>query len=204
MHHLFFDTETTGFPKYNLPYNHPEQAKIVELAALLTDDTGKELSSMSVIINHDIVINDEVAKLHGITTELAEKVGVKPRIAFDMFFDLLEKAESFVAHNVQFDEFLVKCGATVLEADLTYAAHITKFDMRKRFCTMKMSQPICQLPPTEKMAMAGINGWKVPKLQEAYKHFHGVEFDNAHNALADVTACKDVFFKLLENKKAVA
>jgi hypothetical protein len=35
---------------------------------------------------------------------------------------------------------------------------------------------------------------KWPKLQEAYKWCFNKEFDKAHDAMADIRACKEVFF----------
>ena len=34
---LFFDTETTGLPKYKLPIDDPAQPMIVQLAAIMSD-----------------------------------------------------------------------------------------------------------------------------------------------------------------------
>lgn len=48
---------------------------------------------------------------------------------------------------------------------------------------------ICKLP-------GQYGDWKWPKLTEAYQHAFGKTFDGAHDALADVRACKDVYFYL--------
>lgn len=63
---------------------------------------------------------------------------------------------------------------------------------------MRDATDLVQCPPTERMVAKGMKGFKSPNLQEAYKHFFGVEFEGAHDAMADVRACKDVFFKLKE------
>ena len=36
--------------------------------------------------------------------------------------------------------------------------------------------------------------FKNPKLQEAYEHFFGEQFDNAHSAMADTKACMKVYW----------
>ena len=90
---LFIDTETTGL----------HNARIVELAALLTDEYGKELSSMNVLINHHQDVPPEATAIHGITTEMCEDAGVNITVALDMFLALHEKCHTIVAHNMQFE-----------------------------------------------------------------------------------------------------
>lgn len=63
-------------------------------------------------------------------------------------------------------------------------------------CTATLSTPICKIPPTPKMVSAGFNKFKTPNLGEAFRHFMGRDFDNAHSALADVRACIDVYFAI--------
>ena len=46
------------------------------------------------------------------------------------------------------------------------------------------------------MLAKGFREPKTPKLVEAYTHFFGKSFANAHSAMADVRACKEVFFRL--------
>jgi DNA polymerase III subunit epsilon len=46
-------------------------------------------------------------------------------------------------------------------------------------------------------------GYKWPKLHEAHRHCFGKEFEDAHDALADVRACAKVFFWLQQHRKKV-
>lgn len=64
-----------------------------------------------------------------------------------------------------------------------------------KFCTMKAMTPVCKLH-------GNYGDFKWPKLQEAHKHAFGVEFDGAHDALADVRACARVYRWLMEQRKA--
>ena len=68
-------------------------------------------------------------------------------------------------------------------------------------CTMKMSSPIVKAPPTDKMIASGRTHHKNATMSEAYEHFTGLVLENAHTAIADVNACVDVYFCILEERK---
>ena len=192
---LFYDTETTGLPDFKAPSEADHQPHIVQLAALLVDlDTRQTVQSMDVIVRPDgWTIPDEVAAVHGISTEHAAEVGIPERMAVQMFMELWS-GRNRVAHNQQFDARIVRI-ALMRHVD-TQAADIWKKGAAE--CTAIMATPICQLPPTAKMVRAGFNRFKTPNLGEAYRHFTGKELQNAHSAMADVLACRDVYFAIKE------
>lgn len=40
--------------------------------------------------------------------------------------------------------------------------------------------------------------YKVPNLTQTFMHFYGKPFEGAHDAMADIRACRDVFMTLME------
>ena len=190
---LFYDTETTGLPDFKAPSESAHQPHIVQLAALLVDmDTRETIQSMDVIIRPDgWTIPDEVAAVHGITTQHAEAVGIPERLAVEMFMELW-CGRTRIAHNQQFDARIVRIALMRYRSE--EAADIWKSGSAE--CTAILATPICQIPPTAKMVKAGFNKFKTPNLGEAYRHFTGKELENAHSAMADVLACRDVYFAI--------
>jgi len=190
---LFYDTETTGLPDFKAPSEAEHQPHIVQLAALLVDvDTRETIQSMDVIIRPDgWTIPEEASRVHGITTEHAADVGIPESMAVSMFMELWS-GRNRVAHNQQFDARILRI-ALMRHMD-EQAADIWKGGAAE--CTAIMATPICQIPPTAKMVKAGFNKFKTPNLSEAYRHFTGKELQNAHSAIADVLACRDVYFAI--------
>jgi len=66
---------------------------------------------------------------------------------------------------------------------------------RDSFCTMKAMTGVCKLPGM-------YDDYKWPKLTEAYRHCYGKEMEGAHDALADVRGCAEVYRWLVAQKKA--
>lgn len=190
---LFYDTETTGLPDFKAPSESAHQPHIVQLAALLVDmDTRETIQSMDVIIRPDgWTIPDDVAAVHGITTEHAAEVGIPENLAVSMFMELWV-GRPRIAHNEQFDARILRIA--LMRHQSEDAADIWKSGPAE--CTARMATPICQIPPTAKMVKAGFNKFKTPNLGEAYRHFTGKELVNAHSAMADVLACRDVYFEI--------
>ena len=194
---LFYDTETTGFPLWREPSDHPDQPHIVQLAAQLVDmEERRVIQSMDLIIRpDDWVIPDEVTAIHGITTEHAKEVGIREDTALDLFADLHDKCGVRIAHNESFDARIIRIGMKrYFEEDI-----YEKYKTGKTECTCVMSTPIVKCPPTEKMKAKNMSCYKKANLQEAYKHFFGEEFDNAHSAIADVSACMSVYFAIQDD-----
>lgn len=196
---FFYDTETTGLPDFKAPSEAPQQPHIVQLAAILVDpETRKTISSMDVIIRpNGWTIPDDIAKIHGITTEHAMDVGIPESLAVGMFMELWSHRLR-IAHNEQFDARILRIALMRHESE----ASADDWKAGKSDCTAKLATPICKIPPTEKMIAAGFNKFKTANLSEAYRHFMGRDFENAHSALADVNACASVYFSIQDMEKS--
>lgn len=196
---LFYDTETTGLPDFKAPSEAPHQPHIVQLAALLVDpETRETIASMDVIVRPDCwTIPADVAAVHGITTERAITVGVSESIALGLFMDLWHAADFRVGHNESFDARIIRIAQHRFEC-----GELDVWKEGRAECTARLATPICALPPTEKMKAARRFHHKTPNLSEAYRHFTGRELENAHSAMADVLACRDVYFNIIDMKEA--
>jgi DNA polymerase-3 subunit epsilon len=194
----FYDTETTGLPLFSEPSEDPRQPHIVQIGACLVDlDTR---ATLDVIVRPEgWTIPDEVAAIHGITTEHALAVGVPESLAVEMLLELTG-GRLRIAHNETFDARIVRIACKRFfepgQAD-AWAEGLTQ-------CTARLSTPILQLPPTAKMAAANRRHHKTPNLREAYQHFTGQPLDGAHNALVDVHGCMAVYFGIKDAAASVA
>lgn len=186
---LFFDTETTGFINERQPADHPSQPHIVQLAALLTEDDGREVMSASLIVNPGVPIPVQASNVHGITDAIAAERGVAPSVVVNLFAHMCGLADLAVAHNAKFDKLVIEAAASRRYGKLFSMA-------TPLFCTMEMASPIVNLPPTERMLAAGFDKPKPPKLEECIRHFFNEDLDGAHDAMVDVAACRRVFFHL--------
>lgn len=204
---LFYDTETSGLPLFKEPSEHPDQPHIVQLGALLIDlDTRKELATLDLIVRPDgWTIPDDVAAVHGITTEMAMDLGVPEAVAVDALLGMWRRANGEcrprIAHNESFDARILRIalkrhvdprggrfvdGAEVFVSD--------EWKAGRAECTQLLATPILKLPPTDKMKAAKRFHHKSANLGEAYRHFTGQDLESAHNAMVDVRACAVVYF----------
>lgn len=201
---LAYDTETTGLALFKEPSDHPDQPHIVQLGAILVDlDTRATIASMDVIIRPDgWTIPDEVAQVHGITTERALAVGIPERTALEMFMTLWD-GRLLLGHNESFDRRILRIAQHRFPASVCDDQR-DNWKAANSHCTQLLSTPILQLPPTEKMKAARRFHHKSANLREAYEHFMGKPLVDAHSAMADCRAALDVFFAIQDLKAAQA
>lgn len=182
--YLFFDTETTGIPRnYKAPVTDLNNwPRMVQIAWLVADERGAEISSVEHIIKpNGFVIPADAAKVHGITTAMAQVQGVALNVALDAIANDIAGATTLIAHNMAFDEKIL--GAEFLRAG--FANHLAA---KARRCTMQAATDFCRLP--------GPYGFKWPTLNELHKKLFHDSFSGAHQALVDVRACAKCYFEL--------
>lgn len=205
---LVYDFETSGLPLFSEPSEHPDQPHVVQVGAQLVNmDTRIVVQSLDVIVRPvGWTIPDEVAQVHGITTEMAMDLGVPEEAAIEMLLELWkpEMPRLRIGHNEQFDARIMRIALKRFFGDEL----ADKWKAGAAMCTQRLATPIMKLPPTEKMKAAGRNGHKSANLREAYEFFTGKPLTGAHNAMVDVDGCKAVFFAIqdrgLHQAKAAA
>jgi len=74
-------------------------------------------------------------------------------------------------------------GAELLRKDVPRS-----FESTKKLCAMKSSTEYCKIP--------GLNGYKWPTLCELHIKLFGEDFEDAHDAIVDISITKKCFWEL--------
>ena len=185
--YLIFDTETTGLPQnWKAPLtDFNNWPRCVQLAWQVHDVEGKLVEVKNYIIKpeeYDIPFNAE--KIHGISTDRANKQGMPLVEVLAEFVKDVEKCKFVIGHNVSFDNSIIGCELlrkSMPNLLVDFPALDTKDDATN----------FCAIP-------GGRGGkFKWPKLTELHVKLFGEEFAEAHNASADVEATARCFLELI-------
>ncbi len=185
--YLIFDTETTGLPQnYSAPLTDFENwPRMVQIAWQLHDLDGTLVEYKNFIVKPDgftIPFNSE--KIHGISTRMAEHYGQDIKIVLEEFADVIARSSHIAGHNVEFDINIT--GSEFLRNGLENA-----LKGKPVVDSMIASTDFCALP-------GGRGGkFKYPSLSELHAKLFDVEFEEAHNATADVIATTRCILELI-------
>jgi len=182
--YLFFDTETTGLPKnYKAPaYDTSNWPRLVQLAYALYDYDATLIAEGDFIIKpNGFEIPEEASNIHRITNEMAINEGLPLSFVINEFYKLIEKTTNLVAHNMAFDE-------KIMGAEFIRSGYSDPLPFKNRICTMQTTTDFCKIENRF--------GYKWPKLQELHNKLFGFEFEEAHNAAADIHATAKCFWEL--------
>ena len=171
-----YDTETTGKLDFKSPPDAPHQPYLVQLAYALfdTEDWKVIRAWCSVIeIPKDVIIPDEVIKLHGINTLCCYNYGASVNKAILGLAVSLDLACHAYAYNADFDIAIITGACKRNNVNIPQQL-IRTFDVMK--------------PLTDIIRLPGLYGkYKWPKLSEAFEYFYPDQsMGDAHNALGDV------------------
>jgi len=186
--YLVFDTETTGLPKdWKAPVSDLDNwPRLVQIAWSRYDSSGNKTSDNNYIIKpQGFVIPPYSSIIHRITTEKALQEGVDLKLVLEKFVQDIKDAKFLVAHNMDFD-------TKIVEAEFLRTNLVSNISEVSKICTMKKSTSFCQIK--------GPYGFKWPTLAELYFKLFEENFEDAHDASVDITACAKCFFKLKKMK----
>ncbi len=188
---LIFDTETTGLPRnWNAPLTDSDNwPRCIQIAWQLHDAMGNMIEHEDYLIQPEgFNIPFDAEKIHGISTELAQKEGIPLAEMMQKFSAVLEKTKFLVGQNVGFDLNIM--GAEFLR--LNQVNVLPNFPVLDT-CTETTAQ-LCQIP-------GGRYGkFKLPTLSELHAFLFDTSFAEAHNATADVEATTRCFFELVRRQ----
>jgi DNA polymerase III epsilon subunit-like protein len=153
----------------------------------MADKNGNVVKKKSAIIRPDgFTIPYDASAIHGITTERALREGKPLKEVLEEFATDLSFASQVVGHNIDFDQHIV--GAELYRLKMDYNTLLYKLCI----CTMKSSVNFCAIPNPNSY----YGGYKWPSLSELYRKLFGRSFEDAHDALTDITATKDCYYEL--------
>ena len=188
---LFFDTETTGFPKNW--WELIDQPNIIQLAGMFCEDE-KVIQSFDFFFQTHHSISPDLTKLHWITNEMIDNYELLYHSDFlKKFIKMMNDTDIICGHNVDFDFKMIFIEIERLIEGFPEKTkpfeELKKTWKEKSICTMQYSTDLCKIPGSY---------WKYkwPKLQELHTFLFNEWFDKAHNALNDIEATKRCFFEL--------
>ena len=171
---LFFDLETTGFSR--------EHNDIIELAGILVDSETKEkIDEFHEYIKPRQPISRVITDLTGITNSMVQNK-LNTWDVLPMFYVWCKEVgvDAFVGHNIDaFDMGFMRAKAQIY--------NVTNFKEYPTIDTLKIAKKL------NKEGKIHTKDNKQPTLGE----YFGIEYD-AHSAINDVVALKDIYFKMLE------
>ena len=184
--YLFFDTETTGLPENRrAPLTESEKwPHIVQIAWVLYQGEQPICSESYLVRPSGYVIPEAATEVHGISTLRATVEGKGIKEVLQRFRETFMRANYVIAHNLEFD-------ASVIGAEMVRLGKQPFVGGRGHVCLMKRSTQFC--------AIKRRWGYKWPSLEELHQKLFGTNFDDAHDALADVKACARCFFRLRQS-----
>ena len=189
--YLIFDTETTGLPKnYAASISDTDNwPRCVQIAWQLHDAMGNMLENNSFLVQPaGFNIPYDAEKIHGISTELAQRDGILMQDVLEKFNLVLSKTDYIVGHNLGFDINILGC-------------EFYRFGLQSALSSLPILDTCIELTANLlKLSGGKGNRFKLPTLTELYTHLFKDSFAEAHNAVADVQATARCFFELLKEQ----
>ncbi|WP_395053762.1 DNA polymerase III subunit alpha, partial [Flavobacterium sp.] len=189
--YLIFDTETTGLPKkWAAPISDTDNwPRCIQIAWQLHDKMGNLIEHQDYLVQpQGFNIPYDAERIHGISTELAQKDGIPLQEVLEKFNLALSKSKFIVGQNLGFDVNIMGC-------------EFYRMGIQSSMSSMPILDTCTEVTASLLKLPGGKGGrFKLPTLTELHQHLFNQPFAEAHNATADVEATTRCFFELLRTE----
>lgn len=180
MNILTYKPETTGFPDWSGRSGAENQPHLVRLSAVLFDSKTQSPITMidKVIRPEGWDIPQAAIDSHGVTNELAHKIGISELDAIEQFMILLAQADQVITSNKRFNSRIMRIALTrhstkdIVEEWKNFESH----------CVMEMAK--------------GDLGNKKITLPDVLLHYIGDKSINNNDSLFVAESTAKVFFAI--------
>ena len=189
--YLIFDTETTGLPKkWAAPISDTDNwPRCIQIAWQLHDEMGNLIEHQDYLVQPEgFNIPYDAERIHGISTELAQKDGISLQEVLEKFNLALSKSKFIVGQNLGFDVNIMGC-------------EFYRMGIQSSMSSMPILDTCTEVTASLLKLPGGKGGrFKLPTLTELHHYLFNQPFAEAHNATADVEATSRCFFELIRTE----
>lgn len=191
---LYYDTETTGLVRYELPFTDEAQPYVLQFAYMVIEYDGsptptvRDRGSLYVRWPNGAEIPAAATRVHGITQATVSDLGVSPELLLDLLDTLGQQVDATSGHNVAFDRVVLDIAAMRCGRECA-----RWMDSRSVLDTQFLTKNILKLPSKYPRS----KDYAYPKLAEAHTRLCGFDPPNAHDAMGDVIAVVNVVHAVL-------
>lgn len=184
---MIFDTETSGFVSLKVDHSSPASGRIVQLSALLLDESFNEVSFFHSLIDvpAHVKIYEGAFAQHGISIYDCKRFGIPIEAAIILLDSYRAKSKYQIGHNIKFDIRAIHYEEIGIFGQ-------PRLECTNPISTMEETVDICKIPFKDEKEHFG-QKYKGPKLCEAYQHLFKETMQDAHSALGDVRATARIF-----------
>lgn len=204
--YLVFDTETTGLPVRSargeppVPADDPRQPRVASFAAVVADASGNAIEEHKFYVRPDGWTMAEfdaraiadgkrpASEINGLTDDFLNENGVPVSHVLDFYAGNITRGLIVVAFNAIFD-------TKMMRGELRRAGRPDLFEQTRNICVMKA------LDPYGAQGLCIQRGFV--KLSEACDFF-GIVNENAHDAMADARAAREILARLIRDDRLPA
>ncbi|MFN3456303.1 MAG: hypothetical protein ACK4Z8_01840 [Novosphingobium sp.] len=171
-------------PKPLLELNNPSQPYLLDFGAVMFDRQGAIVEQLSTFVKPGPTakLTTGAYKNHGISLDLARRIGQEPDDVFDWFRKHALEVDCIVGHDVHLLSQVMRIAGARATGDIW-------FPPCEMYCTMSLEKTLLPMAFAERNFSTDPIAERPPTLPETYERITGTAFTGSRSAINYAKAC---------------